>query len=219
MSLLHTKKQNLHHLTICTGNKEQSFQDIDALITDFSKEGLHIERLTYQFDKFLLEDAENIFSKHIHKVGENQMQCVFISFNSTNFQTQNSILKILEEPPRGVYFFFIVPSKKILLPTILSRAQIFEYTRDIEISKKTKEFINSSYAKRLELAKKITDDLKNEKINKQDIVEFIEEIEKYIHQKKDINLLKKIIQIKEYLKDQGASVKQLLEYLALDIPA
>ncbi len=212
-----TLKENLHHTIICTGNANQALLDIDSLIGDFTKQSMRVERILYQLDKLLLEDAENIFSRHVHKVGENQMQFVILSFNSTNFQTQNSILKILEEPPRGVHFFLIVQNKKILLPTILSRAQIFEYTKEIEISKETKDFIKASYAKRLEITKKLVDDLKNEKITKQSIIDFIEEIEKYVHGKKNIELLKKVIQVKEYAKEQGASIKQLLEFLAITV--
>ncbi len=208
-------KQNLHHTNICIGSREDIKKDIDECLAELSKSGAHVEYVVYDFDKFLLEDAKSIFSKHIHKVAENHMRIVCIACNSTNFQTQNSILKILEEPPQGTYFFILVPHKKILLPTILSRAQIFEYTKETEISKETKQFINSPCVKRLEIVKKYVDDVKNEKKTKQDIIEFIEEIEKYIHQKKDIKFLKQLIEIKEYMKDQGASIKQLLEYVSV----
>jgi hypothetical protein len=219
MKLSEVSKQNLHHTNICIGNREQSLLDIDTLISTCSKFVSKIERLVYEFDKFLIKDAEHIFSKHIHKVGEDEMQFVVLAFNSTNLESQNSILKILEEPPRGVYFFIIVPQKKILLPTVLSRAQIFEYEKDVEISKETKKFISATYAERLDFVKKLIDEVKVEKKTKQDVIEFIEEIEKHIHQKKDIQCLKRILEIKEYLKDQGASMKQLLEYLAVVIPA
>ncbi|MEY4440610.1 MAG: hypothetical protein RLY49_236 [Candidatus Parcubacteria bacterium] len=217
MKLFEASRQNLHHTNICAGNREQSLLDIDALISICSKSVSKIERLVYEFDKFLIKDAEHIFSKHIHKVGEDEMQFVVIAFNTTNIETQNSILKILEEPPRGVYFFLLIPNKKILLPTVLSRAQIFEYEKDVEISKETKKFIEASYAERLDFVKKLLDEVKTEKKTKQDVIEFIEEIEKYVHQKKNIQLLKKILEIKDYLKDQGASMKQLLEYLAMQI--
>lgn len=217
MKIEEISKQNLHHTNICTGNREQSLLDIDTLISTCSKSVSKIERLVYEFDKFLIKDAEHIFSKHIHKVGEDEMQFIVIAFNTTNIETQNSILKILEEPPRGVYFFLLIPNKKIILPTVLSRAQIFEYEKDVEISKETKKFIDASYATRLEFVKKLLDEVKAEKKTKQDVLEFIEEIEKYVHQKKNITLLKKILEIKDYLKDQGASIKQLLEYLAVQI--
>jgi DNA polymerase-3 subunit delta' len=219
MSLIDITKEQLHHTNICTGNRVAILQDINHLVSQYSKTIKKIEHLIYEYDKFLIKDAEHIFSRHIHKVAEDEMQVVCIAFNSTNLESQNSILKILEEPPRNTYFFLIVPNKKIILPTVLSRAQIFEYKREIMISKETEKFIKSSPAQRLDFVKKIVDDIKNEKTNKQNIIEFIEEIEKYLYEKKNIKLLKRIVEIKEYLKDQGASVKQLLEYLAIVIPA
>lgn len=217
MKLADLSRQNLHHTNICIYNKEQSLADIDMLISNILEEVSNINKLVYEFDKFLLKDAEHIFSKHIHKVDEDEMQFVVIAFNTTNIETQNSILKILEEPPRGVYFFLLIPNKKIILPTVLSRAQIFEYEKDVEISKETKKFIDAPYATRLDFVKKLLDELKAEKKTKQDIVNFVEEIEKYVHQKKNIQLLKRILEIKDYLKDQGASAKQLLEYIAVTL--
>lgn len=38
-----------------------------------------------------------------------------------NEQAQNALLKVLEEPPRGVVFILITPSKTFLLDTIVSR--------------------------------------------------------------------------------------------------
>jgi DNA polymerase-3 subunit delta' len=44
-----------------------------------------------------------------------------------NLQAQNALLKILEEPPKGVVFILIASSKGELLPTILSRCQVLEF--------------------------------------------------------------------------------------------
>ena len=65
------------------------------------------------------------------------------------------------------------------------------------------------------LIQKILDELKTEKKTKQDVLTFIEEIEKYLHQQKKMQNLRKVIEIKDYIKDQGASVKQLLEYISV----
>jgi DNA polymerase III delta prime subunit len=210
-------KENLHHTNICIGNRAEIISDIDTLISTFVDNTNHIERLIYEYDKFLIADARHIFSVHLHKTAKDSMQIIGIAFNATNNESQNSLLKMLEEPRANTYFFLIIPSKKIILDTVLSRAQVFEYKKEIEISESTKKFITATSAKRLEMVKKMLDELKAEKITKQNIIEFIEEIEKHVHVKKDMTLLKRILEIKEYLKDQGASVKQLLEYIAVEI--
>lgn len=217
MSLTHLTKDTLHHTNVCIGNREVIIQDIDLLISQFSKTIKKVEKIIYEYDKFLLDDVKYVFKNHVYKVPEGTIQIICIAFNSTNRESQNSILKVLEEPPCNTYFFLVVPNKKIILPTVLSRSQIFEYKKEVTISDDTQKFISASIAQRLELIKKKLDDVKNEKITKQQIIEFIEEIEKHVHEQKNISLLKRIIEIKGYLKEQGASTKQLLEYLAVQI--
>ncbi len=216
--MLHTlSKDKLHHTNICVGDRATIIQDIDELISVYRTEVKHIERLVYEFDKFHIDDARHIFSIHLHKTAADEMQIICIAFNSTNMESQNSILKMLEEPRANTYFFIIVPTKKIILPTVLSRAHIYEYSKDIFISEETQKFIALPLAQRFEIVKNIIDDVKNEKKTKQHVVEFVEEIEKHAYEKKDMKLVKRVLEIKEYLKDQGASVKQLLEYLTLQI--
>lgn len=215
--LKNLSREKLHHTNICVGDREIIIQDLDTLISNYRKDVKQIERLVYEYDKFHIDDARHIFSVHLHKTGADEMQIICIAFNSTNTETQNSILKMLEEPRSNTYFFIIIPSKKSILPTVLSRAQLFEYTSDVQISDDTQNFIKLSLAQRLEHVKTIIDDVKNEKKTKQQVVEFVEEIEKYVYEKKNMAQVKRIIEIKGYLKDQGASIKQLLEYLAVQI--
>lgn len=48
-------------------------------------------------------------------------------FNSYRIEAQNALLKVFEEPPNGVCFVLVTPSKNILLPTICSRFIIEKY--------------------------------------------------------------------------------------------
>jgi len=45
-----------------------------------------------------------------------------------NPQAANSLLKVLEEPPEGTYFFLIAPSPTQMLPTLQSRSQIVSFS-------------------------------------------------------------------------------------------
>ena len=47
-----------------------------------------------------------------------------------NIYAQNSLLKILEEPPRNIVFIIVCESKSVLLPTIRSRLLIKELRSD-----------------------------------------------------------------------------------------
>lgn len=217
MSLLQTTKENLHHTNICVGSRDIIKQDIETCISELSKSVSKVEHLSYEYDKFLVKDAEHIFQTHLHKTGENELQIISIYFNSTNRETQNKILKMLEEPRPQTYFFLVLPKLHTLLPTILSRGQVFTYQNKVEIDQEAEDFILGTYVYRLEYIKNFLEEVKDEQKTKQDALEFLEKIEKYIHVKKDIKSLKKIIQIKEYARDPGASLKQLLEYVAVTL--
>jgi len=44
-------------------------------------------------------------------------------------EAANCLLKILEEPPAGVYFFLLAAQPALLLPTVVSRCQVLSYGR------------------------------------------------------------------------------------------
>lgn len=47
--------------------------------------------------------------------------------NTLNAQTANALLKTLEEPPEGTFFFLIAPSVAGIMPTIRSRSRIVQF--------------------------------------------------------------------------------------------
>jgi len=49
--------------------------------------------------------------------------------HTMNIQTQNALLKSLEEPPSGVYFILVCDQISKLLPTIRSRTQLIRFKR------------------------------------------------------------------------------------------
>jgi DNA polymerase-3 subunit delta' len=50
------------------------------------------------------------------------------SAETLNPQAANSLLKVLEEPPMGSYFFLIAPGPSQVLPTLRSRSQIVRFS-------------------------------------------------------------------------------------------
>jgi DNA polymerase-3 subunit delta' len=57
-------------------------------------------------------------------IAEESPKYLILSALSYNIIVQNSLLKLLEEPPRNINFILIVKSKTALLPTIRSRLNI-----------------------------------------------------------------------------------------------
>ena len=53
--------------------------------------------------------------------------------------TQNAFLKLLEEPPKGVYFILLCQSAKGLLPTIISRCSMINLGGEAEINEEAQK--------------------------------------------------------------------------------
>lgn len=83
-------------------------------------------------DDFLIEDAKAVVAESY--IAEAQTKYIILGAKSINSVSQNSLLKVLEEPPRNVEFIIIVPSKSLLLPTVRSRLPVHSEKkhRDIE---------------------------------------------------------------------------------------
>ena len=83
-------------------------------------------------DEFKLEDAKAVVAEAYKS--ESQTKYIILAAQSFNKYSQNSLLKVLEEPPRNIEFIIISPTKSNLLPTVRSRLPIVkgEISHDIK---------------------------------------------------------------------------------------
>jgi DNA polymerase-3 subunit delta' len=73
-------------------------------------------------DDFKIDDAKEVIKEAY--IAESQTKYIFVSAYSFNIYAQNSLLKLLEEPPKNIVFILIVRTKSVLLPTIRSRLSL-----------------------------------------------------------------------------------------------
>lgn len=73
-------------------------------------------------EKFLIEDAKAVIAEAY--ISEAQTKYIVLGAEEFNSVSQNSLLKVLEEPPRNIEFIIISPTKSNLLPTVRSRLPI-----------------------------------------------------------------------------------------------
>lgn len=77
--------------------------------------------------KFSAADAETVEEEAFLKPIEGYKKLFLISdFSEATPQAQNKLLKILEEPPAGVYFILGASLETTILPTVLSRVEKLE---------------------------------------------------------------------------------------------
>ena len=73
------------------------------------------------------EDAEKIMEESLIAPVEGEKKVFLIGdFSDANIQTQNKLLKLLEEPPQGVIFLLGATNAFSVLPTVLSRTKKLE---------------------------------------------------------------------------------------------
>lgn len=75
-----------------------------------------------QEGEFKLEHAKAVIAESY--ISESQTKFLILGANNYNVISQNSLLKVLEEPPRNIAFIIISPTKSNLLPTVRSRLPI-----------------------------------------------------------------------------------------------
>jgi len=103
-------------------------------------------------------------------IASNEKKYIFLCGTTFRNEAQNSLLKVLEEPPRNVVFIILTTSKSSILPTIYSRMP-YMYLKNSTLKEESGLDI-----KKLDL-KDIYNFLKeNQKISKHEAKEIVESI-------------------------------------------
>ncbi|MFA7193878.1 MAG: hypothetical protein WC087_03100 [Candidatus Paceibacterota bacterium] len=215
----------LHHAYVVEGETDHAYKNV----CDFCEKDLNFQikanpHFIYEaYDKFLVDDARRIRELQMNKTKEGQRKIFVISFNFITEQAQNSLLKVLEEPTKGTHFFILTPSSEVFLDTIRSRVSILSAIGTTENSEAL-DFLSLSVPKRIKFIANLVQKIKDEKASKFDAIKLIKGLEIEIHKKAVSNSatpeerkeyfkkLKNINKVGDYLNDNSASVKQILEY-------
>ncbi len=175
------------------------------------------------YENFVIDDARTLKELHgIKPVQENRKKIFVVSMNGITIEAQNALLKLLEEPAGYAYFFLIVPSAHLLLPTVKSRLTLIStfINEHKKNSVEGESFLKLSLAKRLIVVKNIMDDISKEKKTRQDALNFLNEIEMAVYVTKGLKVGSKSLQTlalaRKYINDRAPSLKMLLESVAIN---
>ena len=75
-------------------------------------------------ESFKIEHAKAVLAESY--ISESQTKYIILGASDLTDVAQNSLLKLLEEPPRNIEFIIISPTKSNLLPTVRSRLPILK---------------------------------------------------------------------------------------------
>ncbi len=133
-------------------------------------------------------------------------------------ESQNALLKVLEEPPAATVFILVVPRIALLLPTVRSRVYVAageSVVRDAAQDETFVTFKAASYKDRLELVAAWAKEKDTEHMES-----LLRGSEVYAHTAagKFPDLLKAVVTLRTHFGQSGAAKKMLLEDLALRLP-
>ena len=142
---------------------------------------------------------------------------------SITSEAQQALLKLFEEPQEGVVFVLLVPHGA-LLATLKSRMLAYPHTlaptEDNPLRGEARKFLKMSGKERSDfLAKVLKDDEEGLKERVRDFVNALEaELAPQVTKAPVRQGLEDLTVVRGYLGDRSASLKMLLEHLALALP-
>jgi len=100
--------------------------DIEAEATRLQSElkPFRVVKFVVTDESFKIEHAKAVLAESY--ISESQTKYIILGASDLTDVAQNSLLKLLEEPPRNIEFIIISPTKSNLLPTVRSRLPILK---------------------------------------------------------------------------------------------
>lgn len=199
-----------HHAILLEGDKNLAFE-----IRDFLKEDNDV--FLIEKNEISIEDARSVKENANLKPLYGNFRFVLVSANKLGREASESLLKILEEPPKETKIIIVTPNPKFISPTILSRmVKVKDSFRHVD--EEVLSFLKKDSLARLKIVEGF---LKNEDFNS---VNFLDQLENAISRaslldnKEFRESVLDIYKSKEALQIAGTSKKQILEYIALTLP-
>ena len=141
------------------GEVSKIYQELREKLTQTGAKPYHIiDFASFLIEKIGIEEIRQAMRKiRIKPIGKNDKIYFLLNANLLNGPTQNSLLKIVEEPPSYLKIIFFSSHKKFLLPTLLSRLTTIELGQSIDQTEKypLNELAKKELAELFKLSEKI----------------------------------------------------------------
>ncbi len=221
--------ENLYHSYVVEGNPETT----PTLLRTFLEERGDIEKqspdvLFQIYDSFTVEDSSQIKEWHSELGITDGKRICIIGTKFINHDAERTLLKIIEEPAENTHFFIVVSNADMLLDTILSRAHIVKvsWVENNLLKINAQDFFKSIPKIRIKIVEDIISKHKDDEGSggiRYSAIELINGLEKLVYDKwkadkKNSGIqfsLDELSKAREYLSLPGASVKMILEHIAL----
>ena len=220
---------NLHHAYLLVGRPEDVLPTLRVSlgerlgVADLSASPDYVEE---EYSLFGIKDSHSLRQRQNLSAFGKKGRFFVLTISSATVEAQNALLKTFEEPATDTHFFVILRSEDILLPTLKSRFVIVrpnEKDQNQELEKTAAmDFSTMSPSARLEYVKK--NFIKNKNEGKGEVFRFLDDLEKVVYnlyrsggRVGEPKALMAILQAKKHLANPRASLRLILEHLALAI--
>lgn len=198
-----------HHAQLVLGTcfKETSFfNELTSSNTELSY---------FSAETLAIADVRNLIKSAFLKPNSQPTKTIVIEVMAIAVESQQALLKVIEEPPQTTKFVIVVPSKASLLPTLLSRLQQVDIVS--ESSRKPNEyflqFLQLPLGGRLELIAKLTKDKRLPELN-----DLSSGVLLWVENNAQSSIAKQLYFDASMMNMRGAAKKMLLEDVALLLP-
>jgi hypothetical protein len=212
---------DLFHAYVIGGSRESAKAHIAELLLPLGLASGDPNFVQSEHITFTIENARTLKSwqELVPASGRSKVYIAYADFVTR--EAENALLKTLEEPVGNTHIIFSLPNPYVLSDTLLSRVRLItlaneEAPRDVHAV----AFMRAALAERLsiiaKLLEKSDDDDASGQVRKR-AVSFLNELEAHLAKdlSKNKNALTEIQKVRPYLEIPGASVRILLEALAL----
>lgn len=201
-----------HHAYLIIGTRDAVLSALKKRVTE---EDGNTEYIEVSPPSLSIDDARAVFERTRTTVAPGSRRVVIIATTQATHEAQNALLKATEEPGERTHFFFIVPTKDILLPTLRSRLQEFPLETADAVSPDVDAFMHGTFEKRLEILEPMIEEKQHDRA-----LALCNSIEQVLAEKgvQHSEALRALELARTYLLRRGSSLKLILEFVALSVP-
>ncbi len=203
-----------HHLYLIEGDLDLSTE----ILFDFFDKNHGMQKGSSHFfqknyEKFLVDDARGLKELSSRKNSSGNKQVFILSINSTSDEAQNAMLKSLEEPVSGTYYFLIFPTLAHVLDTIKSRSYILDASHLSKGDEKlAHKIISANFAKRQEMIKEFAKLHENGEIGRDHILKLLKAIIEHLKDEKgNLRTIERLTEINSIAQRSDVGLKAVYE--------
>ena len=200
---------DLHHSYLIVGTADMARSELDRY---FSEKGVMLtgspDFFYYHKALFGIDEARALSQNAIRKAFTGR-KIFLITPEKITLEAQNALLKTFEEPIDETHFFLVVREESIIIPTLLSRMEIWRLKNSTETHGEAGRFLSLSLKERQSFIKKFV-------VEERNLPAFLDDLLLFLKKNREkLTTLEKVYKIRLLSDDRAVAPRLILEHLSL----